>query len=103
MNTTRTLLFACAASLLAATAAQAADQLLSGAITSRSGQKLEGVTVSAKLEGSTITTSVYTDAAGNYFFPPLPAGKYRVWAQALGFEAGKGAVELLSAAQRRDF
>src|SRR5258708_13637211 len=68
----------------------------------QSRQKVEGVTVSAKMEGSSITTSVYTDAAGVYVFPPLPAGKYRVWAQALGFEAGKGAVEL-SAAQRRDF
>jgi hypothetical protein len=77
MNTIRTTLLACATSLLAATAAHAADQLLSGAITSPSGRKLEGVTVSAKLEGSTITTSVYTDTAGDYFFPPLPAGKAR--------------------------
>src|SRR5207244_2120445 len=98
----KTILLVCAASLLAATAAHAADQLLSGAITSRSGQKLEGVTVSAKLEGSTITTSVYTDTAGNYFFPPLPAGKYRAWAQALGFEMSKGAVDL-SSARRHDF
>jgi streptogramin lyase len=98
----RTTLCACALSLLAASTAHAADQLLAGAITSRSGQKLEGVTVSAKLEGSTITTSVYTDAAGGYYFPPLPSGKYRVWAQALGFETGKGAVDL-SAARRHDF
>src|SRR2546427_6441163 len=98
----KTILLACAASLLAATAAHAADQLLSGAITARSGQKLEGVTVSAKPEGSTITTSVYTDTAGNYFFPPLPAGRYRVWAQALGFEISKGSVDL-SAARRADF
>ncbi|HVQ61359.1 MAG TPA: carboxypeptidase regulatory-like domain-containing protein [Burkholderiales bacterium] len=102
MNTTRILLLACAASLLAATFAHAADQVLSGAITSRSGQKLEGVTVSAKREGSTISTSVYTDAAGAYYFPPLPAGKYRVWAQALGFEASRAAVDL-SAARRADF
>src|SRR5881396_65581 len=102
MSKAQSLLLACAASLLAATAAHPADQLLSGAITARSGQKLEGVTVSAKLEGSTITTSVYTDTAGNYFFPPLSAGRYRVWAQALGFEIGKGAVDL-SATRRHDF
>ena len=102
MNTIRTMLLACATSLLAATAAHAADQLLSGAIASRSGQKLEGVTVSAKREGSTITTSVYTDAAGAYVFPPLAAGRYRVWAQALGFETNKSAVDLTSA-QRRNF
>jgi len=102
MSKAQSLLLACAASLLAATAAHPADQLLSGAITARSGQKLEGVTVSAKLEGSTITTSVYTDTAGNYFFPPLSAGRYRVWAQALGFEIGKGAVDL-GATRRADF
>src|SRR3989440_8744876 len=102
MSKAQSLLLACATSLLAATAAHAADQLLSGAITSRSGQKLEGVTVSAKLEGSTIATSVYTDTAGDYFFPPLPAGRYRVWAQALGFETNRNAVDL-SAARRQDF
>jgi carboxypeptidase family protein len=102
MNTIRTMLLACASSLFAATAAHAADQALSGAIASRSGQKLEGVTVSAKREGSTVTTSVYTDSAGDYYFPPLPAGRYRVWAQALGFERSDGAVEL-SAARRHDF
>ena len=65
MNTIRTtLLLACALPLAAATAAQAADQRLSGRIASSSGEKLDGVTVSAKGEGSTITTSVYTDAAG---------------------------------------
>src|SRR2546421_12903881 len=102
MSKAQSLLLACATSLVAATAAHAADQLLSGAIAAQSGQKLEGVTVWAKLEGSTIATSVYTDAAGNYFFPPLPAGRYRVWAQALGFEASKGSVDL-TAARRADF
>src|SRR5438876_9653068 len=95
-------LLACATSVLAASAAHAADQSLSGAVTSRSGQALEGVTVSAKLEGSTLATSVYTDTAGDYFFPPLPAGKYRVWAQALGFERSNGPVDL-TAARRADF
>src|SRR5262249_45351844 len=57
-------------------------------------EKLGGVTVSAKLEGSTITTSVYTDETGNYYFPPLAAGKYNVWAQALAFETTKTNVDL---------
>jgi streptogramin lyase len=74
--------------------AQAADQILTGAIASATGQKLDGVTVSAKRDGSTITTSVYTDATGNYIFPPLPAGKYHVWAQTLGFETAKSDVDL---------
>ena len=71
-----------------------ADQLLTGTITSATGQKLEGVQVSAKKEGSTITTSVYTDQNGDYFFPALPDGKYKVWAQALGFATTNGAVDL---------
>src|SRR5215470_15697625 len=71
-----------------------ADQLLTGSIVSASGQKLDGVQVSAKKEGSTITTSVYTDQNGEYFFPALPDGKYNVWAQALGFETSKGQVDL---------
>ncbi len=103
MNKNFASLLACAAATFAlALPAFAADQVLSGAITTQSGQKLEGVTVSAKLEGSTITTSVYTDTNGVYVFPPLPAGKYRVWAQALGFEANKGAVDL-TAARRQNF
>jgi streptogramin lyase len=94
MTKLRTLLLVGAASLLLMTGTQAADQALSGAITSASGQKLEGVTVYAKMEGSTVTTSVYADETGTYSFPPLPAGTYRVWAQALGFEATKSTVDL---------
>jgi virginiamycin B lyase len=74
--------------------ASAADGLLSGTITSATGQNLEGVTVSAKKDGSSITTSVYTDETGNYYFPPLAEGKYQVWAQALGFETSKSPVDL---------
>ena len=69
-----------------------ADAPLSGAITSATGERLGGVTVSAKAEGSPITTSVYTDASGNYYFPPLPEGNYRVWAQAVQFERATGNV-----------
>ena len=61
-------------------------------ITSAAGEKMGGVTVSAKAEGSTITTSVYTDEAGGYYFPPLPDGKYKVWAQAITFQTANGAV-----------
>src|ERR1700683_1606193 len=71
-----------------------ADQLLTGSIASATGQKLDGVQVSAKKEGSTITTSVYTDANGDYFFPAMSDGKYHVWAQALGFHTTKGDVDL---------
>jgi streptogramin lyase len=84
------------------TAASAADVVLSGAIQSAGGEKLGGVTVSAKAEGRPITTTVFTDETGNYYFPPMPAGKYRVWAQALTFDTAKSNVRL-NAAKRQDF
>lgn len=77
--------------------AQAADFPLSGAIRSASGEKLGGVAIAAKLQGAPITTTVYTDAEGAYYFPPLAGGSYTVWANALGFEHAKGGVELTAA------
>src|SRR5258708_31646471 len=103
MTNVRSILLASAASLViaaAATPTMAADQVLNGAISSPAGEKLGGVTVSAKQDGSTITTSVYTDDTGNFYFPPLPAGKYQVWAQALSFETSKAAVDLSAAAHQ---
>src|SRR5215470_241214 len=74
--------------------ANAADAILSGTITSSAGEKLGGVTVSAKPVGGTVTTTVFTDASGDYYFPPLPAGKYRLWAQAISFQTAKADVDL---------
>ena len=45
-----------------------ADALLSGTIKSSDGKAMGGVTVSAKPDGGTITTTVFTDAAGNIIF-----------------------------------
>jgi streptogramin lyase len=86
-------LIAIAASLAMPSDARA-DQLLTGRISGAGGEKMGGVTVSAKAEGSTITTTVYTDEEGSYYFPPLPDGNYRVWAQALKFQTAKGNVDL---------
>jgi streptogramin lyase len=77
-----------------------ADALLTGAVTSAAGEKMGGVTVSAKAVGSPITTSVFTDETGNYYFPPLPDGKYRVWAQALTYRTAGGNVELKQTTRR---
>src|SRR3954447_19135497 len=77
-----------------ATKLKAADIILSGSIKSSAGQAMGGVMVSAKPDGDTITTTVLTDEAGGYYFPPLTAGKYRVWAQALSFATAKGEVDL---------
>ena len=68
--------------------------LLTGTVKSAAGAKMSGVTVSAKLENSTITTSVFTDEDGAYYFPALNAGHYDVWAQADGFDIARGAVDL---------
>jgi len=77
-----------------------ADALLAGTITAAAGEKMGGVTVSAKAERSPITTSVFTDETGNYYFPPLPNGKYRVWAQALTYQTANGNVELKKTTRR---
>ena len=71
-----------------------ADAILSGVIKLPSGDTMGGVMVSAKADGATITTTVFTDASGAYYFPPLPNGTYRVWAQALTFETARAQVAL---------
>ncbi len=79
-------------------------QTLWGTITSTSGEALEGVTVSARSLGRNVTTSVFTDSDGEYYFPPLEAGRpYKVWAQAQAFEAGRADVALSQTGARRDF
>jgi streptogramin lyase len=100
----QTSLIALIAGLTAAIAmpAFAADMLLAGTIKAASGEKLGGVTVSAKQVGSSIATSVFTDQDGAYYFPPMPAGKYQVWAQAVKFTTAKNEVEL-GATKHQDF
>jgi len=71
-------------------------------VKSDSGEKMGGVTVSAKAAGSVITTSVFTDQQGDYYFPALPAGEYQVWAQADTFETAHADVNL-TATRHQDF
>ena len=85
-----------------AASAGRADALLSGVVTSADGKPMAGVTVAAKADGTTITTTVFSDRSGRYYFPALPNGHYRVWAQALSFAAGKGTVDLVGNS-RQDF
>src|SRR5450631_852813 len=68
--------------------------LLTGSVKSAAGAKMSGVTVSAKMEGATITTSVFTDEDGAFYFPAMNAGHYEMWAQADGFEIARGGVDL---------
>jgi streptogramin lyase len=78
--------------------------ILNGIVRGPDGNPMEGVTVSAAAVNGTITASVFTDTQGHYYFPVAPAGKYRVWAQAVGYQAGRAEVELNSKqGTRRDF
>jgi len=81
----------------------ASSTVLAGTVKSAAGQVLEGVVVSAKADGKTITTSVFTDDDGRYYFPPLDKGHYRVWAQAVGFETGGSEIDLGTPEAQRDF
>ena len=72
----------------------AAHTVLQGAVKSADGVSLDGVVVSARQNGKTFTTSVFTDERGNYVFPRLPGGSYRVWAQAVGFETARAELEM---------
>jgi len=69
---------------------------LVGTIHDASGAPLEGIVISARAAGSSITTSVFTDGHGEYVFPPLAAGSYDVWAQATGYETARSRVTVTS-------
>src|SRR6185503_18104126 len=60
---------------------------LTGMVKSSDGKPLAGVGVSARCDAQTFTTTVYTDQSGMYSFPQLGPGAYRIWAQAVGFDA----------------
>lgn len=95
------------AGLLAASGALAAlparaDAMLSGKVTSATGTPLGGVMISAKADNSTIRTSIFTDGAGDYVFPPLPEGRYHIIAQANTFATAVTDADI-KANQRKDF
>src|SRR5262249_43286410 len=70
---------------------------LSGQVASQEEGAMEGVLVSAKLEGGTVTITVVTDAQGKFSFPAakLGPGKYALSIRAIGYELqGPRSVEL---------
>src|ERR1700719_3278737 len=85
----RLLLTTCSlAGLLLATAAQAqSGAALTGKVTSAQEPVMEGVLVSAKLDGSNVTTTVVTNAQGIYSFPAdkLAPGHYAIATRAVGY------------------
>src|SRR5215831_10172676 len=61
---------------------------LTGRVTSAEEEAMEGVVVSAKKDGSTISISVVSDAAGHFAFPAarLEPGHYTLKARAARYE-----------------
>ena len=77
------------------------SRMLTGTVKSATGQALGGITVSARAVDKTLTTSVFTDERGNYIFPALEDGTYRMWAQAVGFDAARAEVKVDPRQERR--
>src|SRR5258705_3047717 len=71
-----------------ALAAAQAPEALTGRVTSADEGAMEGVVVSAKKAGSTVTTSVVTDSRGRFSFPSskLGSGDYVLRIRATGYE-----------------
>jgi streptogramin lyase len=68
--------------------ASAGPVALAGQVTSQEEGAMEGVLVSAKKAGSTITITVVTDQTGRYSFPrnKLDAGQYALRIRAVGYD-----------------
>src|SRR5207249_6817431 len=69
---------------------------LSGKVTSQAEGPMEGVLVSAKKAGSTISIWVVTNGQGQYSFPRerLAAGTYSITIRAVGYELQKTSVDV---------
>ena len=81
----------------AARAEAPAAVALSGHVTSAEEGAMEGVVVSARRAGSTVTVSVVSDAQGHYAFPTerLAPGAYTLRIRAAGYELqGHAAAEI---------
>src|SRR5437870_5706689 len=78
--------------------------MLTGITRAADGGILEGVAVSARVVNGNVTTTVYSDEQGRYYFPAMRGGKYRVLAQAVGYEAGRNELDLRPTSEtRQDF
>src|SRR6267378_4346226 len=78
-------------------AGAAAQAALAGKVSSAEEGAMEGVLVSAKKAGSTITITVVSDAKGQYSFPAakLEPGRYAIGIRAVGYDLeGPGAADV---------
>ncbi len=89
----------------AALSAPAQAATLTGQVTSAEEGSMEGVVVSARKQGSTITLSVVTDQKGQYSFPAdrLDAGPYAIAIRAAGYNLdGPKTVDLAAGGTKAD-
>ena len=72
---------------------------LTGKVTSAEEGAMEGVIVSAKRNGSTITISVVSDKDGNYSFPAskLEPGQYGIKIRAVGYDLASASTATVAA------
>src|SRR4051794_16650285 len=78
---------------------------LSGKVTSAEEPVMEGVIISAKMDGSTKTISVVTDEKGEYRFPAakLEPGKYTISIGAAGYDLdGAKAMDIAAGGSKAD-
>ena len=90
---------------LSTSALAQAAAALTGQVTSAEEGPMEGVLVSAKKAGSTITTTVVTNAKGEYSFPAdrLDAGHYAIATRAIGYDLnGPAAVDIAAPGSKAD-
>src|ERR1051325_10421566 len=78
-----------------------AQTALTGVVSSQKEGPMEGVIVSAKRDGSTVTVSVVSNAQGRYAFPRnrLEPGQYSVRMRAVGYELERPATVEVTAQQ----
>jgi virginiamycin B lyase len=87
-KTTISLLASAALAVLISAGPSYAQSALTGVVSSTEEGPMEGVLVTAKRDGSTIATTVVTDAKGHYGFPAakLDAGHYTLRIRAIGYD-----------------
>ena len=64
---------------------QVSSGVILGVATDSSGAQIPGVTITVTNEGTNQVRQAVTNETGNYRVEPLPAGKYTISAELLGF------------------
>lgn len=74
-----------------------------GTIHDSRGEPLAGAAISAQATDQMFSTSVYTGQDGRYVLPHLTAGRYRLWAQDIGYVTARSELTVAgSHTMRRD-